>query len=87
MMKCDPTVALRADVVYLSPLRRPCRWVPPKGEHRQITSYATFQYLDVGVKNRHTEAAGWMEGFHLTPANYQLLRPVAEVRQAHEVRP
>lgn len=73
-MKCDPSVPLRANVVYLSPSGLRCRWVPPKGEHRQITSYATFVYLDRGVKNRHVEAAGWMDGFHLAPANYQLLR-------------
>lgn len=76
MMKCEPSVALRANVVYLSPTGRRCRWVPSAGEQRQITSYATFIYLDVGVKSRHTEAAGWMEGFHLTPPNYQLLREV-----------
>lgn len=75
-MSPEPTAPLRADVVYLSPTGRRCRWVPGKGEHRQITSYAVFVYLDVGVKNRHVEAAGWMEGFHLTPANYQLLREV-----------
>jgi hypothetical protein len=64
-------------VVYRAPSGRPCRWVPPKAQGRQVVSYATFVYLDVGVKSRHVEAAGWMEGFHLAPANYQLLQEVA----------
>jgi hypothetical protein len=73
-MSPEPTAPLRADVVYLSPSGRRCRWVPGRGEHRQITSYATFVYVDQVRRQRHTEAADWREGFHLTPANYQLLR-------------
>lgn len=76
MSALNPLAPLKEGVVYLSPLNRRCRWVPPQGEQRQITSYATFIYLDVGVKNRHVEAAGWMEGFHLTPPNFRLLREV-----------
>lgn len=73
----SPWGPLRADVTYRAPSGRLCRWVPTQGPGRQVTSYAVFVYLDVGVKNRHTEAAGWMEGFHLTPENYQLLREVS----------
>lgn len=74
-MSPEPSRPLRADVVYLSPTGRPCRWLPSHGEHRQITSYAVFIYLDgAGQERRHVEAANWHEGFHLTPANYRLLR-------------
>lgn len=73
---CSPWGPLRADVTYRAPSGRLCRWTPPQGE-RKVTAYAVFVYLDVGVKNRHTAAAGWMEGFLLAPANYRLVTEVA----------
>jgi hypothetical protein len=74
-MSPEPTAPLRADVVYIAPSGRRCRWLPASGEHRQITSHAHFIYLDRPQgRQRHREAANWQEGFYLTPPNYQLLR-------------
>lgn len=84
-MSPEPSRALRADAVYLSPTGRRCRWLPSAGEQRQITSYAVFIYVDVARgPRRHVEAANWHEGFHLTPANYRLLREApASAEVAH----
>lgn len=73
-MSPDPTIALRAGAVYRAPSGRLCRWQPAVGAQRQITSYAVFLYLDQEPAPRHQWATGWAEGFHLTPANYKLLR-------------
>lgn len=79
-MKCEPSVPLSADVVYVAPSGKRCRWVPDKGE--RITSCATFVYVDLPSKRerRHTEAAAWHEGFRLTPQNYRLLRVAGGAR-------
>lgn len=74
-MKCDPAVPLRAGAVYLAPSGRLCRWVPRSGDHHQITSYATFEYLpEPGRRPRHGARALWADQFVLTPGNYQLLK-------------
>lgn len=78
-MKCDPTAALRADVVYRAPSGRLCRWVPLGGDHHQVTTWAFFEYLRDGVQHRHGRKALWADGFVLSPKNYQLLQ---EVRHA-----
>ena len=75
-MKCEPTVALRADVLYRAPSGRLCRWVPPSGEHRQITAFGQFEYLR-DQSHRHGPCTSWADGFVLSPANYRLLREVA----------
>lgn len=79
-MKCDPSVPLRADVIYLSPTGRRCRWLPAAGDQHQLTAYATFVYLHEAKRGRqrHTQAAQWHDGFCLSPANYQLLKVDAE---------
>lgn len=73
-MTAARSLTLRKDVVYLSPSGRPCQWLPSSAEQRGVTTYAVFIYLDGGKKPRHVEAANWHEGFHLTPANFRLLR-------------
>jgi len=73
-MTADPPLTLRKDVVYLSPSGRLCQWLPSSAEQRVVTTYAVFIYLDGGKRLRHVEAANWREGFHLTPANFRLLR-------------
>lgn len=73
-MAKEPIRGLRADAVYRAPSGRLCRWVPSQDRQRHVRSYAVFVYLDQGPAPRHQEAAGWAEGFHLTPANYGLLR-------------
>lgn len=75
-MKCEPTVALRADVLYRAPSGRLCRWVPLGGDQRQITSHSFFEYLRDG-SHRHGPCTAWADGFVLSPANYRLLREVA----------
>lgn len=79
-MKCEPTVALRADVLYRAPSGRLCRWVPPSGEHRQITAFGQFEYLR---REQRGARQALPDGFVLAPANYRLLREVPGV--LHEV--
>lgn len=74
MSKCDPSLALSADVVYLAPSGRRCRWVPLGGDQRQVSAWSFFEYLPDGHGRRHGSAAKWAEGFCLSPANYRLLR-------------
>ena len=79
-MKCDPARPLRADVVYLAPSGRRCRWMAGTGNQNQLTSDASFVYVDAphGGRRRHREATLWHDGFCLSPANYQLLREVPD---------
>lgn len=72
-MSPEPSRPLQADVVYLAPSGRRCRWVPLGGQQRQITSHAFFEYLPDG-QQRHGARTSWADGFVFTPANYQLLR-------------
>lgn len=74
-MKCEPTVALRADVLYRAPSGRLCRWVPPSGEHRQITAFGQFEYLR---REQRGARQALPDGFVLAPANYRLLREVSD---------
>ncbi len=71
-MSPEPSRPLRADVVYLAPSGRRCRWLPHAGAQRQITAYATFEYLR-GPGSR-SGGSVWDNQFVLTPPNYQLLR-------------
>lgn len=73
-VRAEQAVPLRAGAVYLAPSGRMCRWVPATDGRRHVTSYAVFEYLVQGAAPRHQEAAAWREGFHLTPANYRLLK-------------
>lgn len=68
-------MSLRADVVYVAPSGRRCRWLPFTGQQKNVTTYAMFVYVDRAGTGRHREAAAWHDGFVLASGNYRLLRP------------
>ena len=73
-MSPEPSAPLRADVVYLTPTGRRCRWVPLGGPQHRVTAHAFFEYLHADGSHRHGPKVFWADGFVLAPPNYRLLR-------------